>query len=718
MHFTLFRRDSRSKRRLTRQRKLRHLTDLDIVGLSSPIIQSQPSVSSGSKSAPSWPRTPRDFHSLPVPSPELFAVLRRREAGLSLSTKSGCCPLPSPKEAASGGEREDVDGVDFSNGDGAVGRLAHQTIYKCVEHVDVASAGSILGRGKRILTDTNSGENIQHNFRLSFPAKSTPCSGFSSPTLSPRRSSVGDCFPSAQIVPQGLQFRCAPELPAVDISYSAQTSPDKFVASAEHSPLHSPAARSPGPKSSTPTGAASQLHSKTSSDGSTSWPDVNRTIIVHPLPLPPRAAVTRTSLGFFSQPAVRSEVSSMSSQWQKGKLIGSGTFGKVYVATNRETGASCAMKEVSLIPDDAKCAESIKQLEQEIKVLSQLKHQNIVQYYGSEIVDDHFYIYLEYVHPGSISKYIRDNCGAMTESVVRNFTRHILSGLAYLHSTKTIHRDIKGGNLLVDAAGVVKLADFGTAKHLSGQAAELSLKGSPYWMAPEVMQAVMQKDSDYDLAVDIWSLGCTIIEMFTGKPPWIELEWAAAMFKVLRNETPPIPETLSAEGKDFLQLCFQRNPADRPSASMLLEHPFVNNSHHLEIPSCIQAISRMKLMDVESPSDRTSSMQISPGTQASKGQPSPNGETGQSHTEASKPAAASRHSPRSTLEALPNLSPPHSNGQMHLPSPPNVLNGKHLGARDNHRYPIPSSVRQVPHLFRRSLIGFPQKNQCMLPFQT
>ncbi|RZC03194.1 Mitogen-activated protein kinase kinase kinase 5, partial [Glycine soja] len=78
----------------------------------------------------------------------------------------------------------------------------------------------------------------------------------------------------------------------------------------------------------------------------------------------------------------------------------------------------------------------------EIKVLSNLKHSNIVQYFGSEIVEDRFYIYLEYVHPGSINKYVRDHCGALIESVIRNFTRHILSGLAYLHSKKTIHRYI------------------------------------------------------------------------------------------------------------------------------------------------------------------------------------------------------------------------------------------------------------------------------------
>lgn len=84
-------------------------------------------------------------------------------------------------------------------------------------------------------------------------------------------------------------------------------------------------------------------------------------------------------------------------------------------------------------------------------------------------VGDRFYIYLEYVHPGSIVKFVHGHCGAITESVVQNFTRHMLSGLAYLHSTKTIHRDIKGANLLVDTYGVVKLADFGMAKHVSSE---------------------------------------------------------------------------------------------------------------------------------------------------------------------------------------------------------------------------------------------------------
>ncbi|KAL8524005.1 hypothetical protein ACS0TY_013823 [Phlomoides rotata] len=302
---------------------------------------------------------------------------------------------------------------------------------------------------------------------------------------------------------------------------------------------------------------------------------------VHPLPRPPRT--------------------SLKAQWQRGRAIGCGTYGKVYIATHCETGATCAVKEVEMIPDDPKSAECIKQLEQEIKFLKDLKHPNIVQYYGCEIIEDRFCIYLEYVHPGSVNKYIHEHCGAMTESIIRNFTRHILSGLAYLHNTKTIHRDIKGANLLVNASGVVKLADFGLAKLLTGHCIDLSLKGTPHWMAPEVLQAVLRKDANPEMVygVDIWSVGCTVVEMLTGKPPWSDYSGVQAMFNVL-NRSPPIPEALSAEGKDFLQCCFQRSPEDRPSAIKLLDHPFV--THH-NLAGFVGQFSGIKLHDVESTSE-------------------------------------------------------------------------------------------------------------------
>ncbi|KAJ4964511.1 hypothetical protein NE237_024450 [Protea cynaroides] len=701
------RRGSYSHRRLTRQRRLRYLSDDDVGRLPSRNFSpgSQPNATpvSRSSSNPEVGAGPSSVVPQPLPLPEVSVLLPRD----STVRHSGDCPLPSPKEAPNRRDVEDGNRTDYLLGDGteegvpgrsSASRSAYQTIHRSPEHLDALSARSPTDHGRVVLHDPNCIDNVRSNSMLYVPVNSAPTSGFCSPSRSPRRYSSVDFLPSPFIVSQGFQHWSSPEIPPLDmlVGLSPRASPEKFISSPDCSPLYSPTRMSPGLNPRCQSGAASPLHQKQSAESSSAWHESNGHVTVHPLPLPP-GAITTSLPTCVHQTTPKPETSSMTNQWQKGKLIGSGTFGSVYVATNRETGALCAMKEVNLIPDDPKSLECMKQLEQEIKVLSQLKHPNIVQYYGSEIVEDRFYIYLEYVHPGSINKYVREHCGAITESIVRNFTRHILQGLAYLHSTKTIHRDIKGANLLVDASGVVKLADFGMAKHLSGQAAELSLKGSPYWMAPEVMQAVMRKDLNcaLALAVDIWSLGCTIIEMLTGKPPWSGFEGPAAMFKVLR-ESPPIPEILSPEGKDFLERCFRRNPADRPSASMLLEHSFLKTSRHPDVPACTQAFSGMKLVDkAHSPKEWTKHkadmLPISPSTPTAKGKLAFTGATSQqSHPETCESAVGIHHSPRSTLEALPSLSPPHSNHMTYSAgSSKNVLNGIHVSAGSNHFSALP-----------------------------
>ncbi|XP_062214493.1 mitogen-activated protein kinase kinase kinase 5-like isoform X2 [Phragmites australis] len=391
-------------------------------------------------------------------------------------------------------------------------RVIAQTVQKTHEHSDLWLNGTICGQRRKVFKkfqDKSSAETL--NFRLNIPAKSAP----SSPVQSPRRLSNVD-FSSTAISARSVW--------SSDLLGSSPpcASPENFGGGQERSPCSSPP-RSPILRPRNPSAPPSPMHPKLFPENHVSRPEGNGSSNFHPLPLPP-ASVSPKQRNVSHQLVPKVEVPPVAGQWQKGKLLGSGTFGCVYEATNRHTGALCAMKEVNIIPDDAKSAESLKQLEQEIKFLSQFKHENIVQYYGSETIEDRFYIYLEYVHPGSIHKYVHQHCGSLTESVIRNFTRHILKGLAFLHSQKIMHRDIKGANLLVDINGIVKLADFGMAKHLSTAAPNLSLKGTPYWMAPEVVRATLDKSVGYDLAVDIWSLGCTIIEMFTGKPPWSGLE--------------------------------------------------------------------------------------------------------------------------------------------------------------------------------------------------
>ncbi|KZV54585.1 mitogen-activated protein kinase kinase kinase YODA-like [Dorcoceras hygrometricum] len=482
-------------KKLTRQRKLRYLTDEEVANGRSSLDGSQSCpVSPDSRSEQ---RTPPATHwsdsAVPQPLPLPDVPFQSKQIN---DTSHGCSSAARYISQRNLGKTKD---------DIAIRRSYASTSYRR------------RGLPKHLYVDA-----AQNDFRIHFPARSAPSSGTSSPILSPQRCKTVDLF--------------HPSFHGLEASTSEHSSPDadKLMRRREG-------------------------HSHNNANS-------------HPLPRPPAVWRPRHSMN-------KSDCSSGKGQWQRGRLIGRGTYGSVYVATHCETGATCAMKEVEIIPDDPKCAECVRQLEQEIRFLRELKHPNIVQYYGCETIDDRLCIYLEYVHPGSINKYVGEHSGAMTESIVRNFTRHILSGLAYLHATKTIHRDIKGANLLVDASGVVKLADFGLAKHLTGRQIELSLKGTPHWMAPEVLQAVMRKDANPEVAygVDIWSVGCTVIEMLTGKPPWSEHSGVQAMFNVL-NRTPPIPETLSAEGKDFLQRCFQRKPEDRPSAVQLLDHPFLRSS--------------------------------------------------------------------------------------------------------------------------------------------
>lgn len=198
-------------------------------------------------------------------------------------------------------------------------------------------------------------------------------------------------------------------------------------------------------------------------------------------------------------------------------------------------------------------------------MLKNLDHPNIVRYFYTDISDDRkgVDIILEFVPGGSI-KSLLDKYEAFDERLVKIYTRQMLEGLKYLHSNDIFHRDLKCANVLVDNNGIIKLSDFGASKKIV-QDYELdltdeallckSVKGSPYWMAPEVI-----KRTGHGKPADIWSLGCCVIEMLTSKPPWHEHgKDAKTIMKVIKNSNgpPSYPKNISKECKDFLDYCFE-----------------------------------------------------------------------------------------------------------------------------------------------------------------
>ncbi|XP_074307166.1 mitogen-activated protein kinase kinase kinase NPK1-like isoform X2 [Silene latifolia] len=272
-------------------------------------------------------------------------------------------------------------------------------------------------------------------------------------------------------------------------------------------------------------------------------------------------------------------------RWRKGELIGCGAFGRVYMGMNLNSGELLAVKQVLIAVNGAskdKAQAHIKELEEEVKLLKNLSHPNIVRYLGTAREDDALNILLEFVPGGSISSLL-GKFGSFPESVIRMYTKQLLLGLEYLHKNGIMHRDIKGANILVDNKGCIKLADFGASKkvvELATMTGAKSMKGTPYWMAPEV---ILQ--TGHNFSADIWSVGCTVIEMATGKPPWCQYQEVAALFHIGTTKSPPpIPEHLSADGKDFLNKCLQTEANSRASASELLQHPFVNEEYQESQP--------------------------------------------------------------------------------------------------------------------------------------
>ncbi|MQM04032.1 hypothetical protein Taro_036830 [Colocasia esculenta] len=261
------------------------------------------------------------------------------------------------------------------------------------------------------------------------------------------------------------------------------------------------------------------------------------------------------------------------SKWVRGRCLGRGSTAAVYLAAS----SSHSDREEYFAVKSAELSHSTP-LRREQKILSSLCSPHVVSCFGSDVTDEPdgrvlYNLFIEYVPGGSLAEEIKQQ-GGLDERAVRFYTRGILDGLAYLHGRGIVHCDVKGHNILVgEDDGTIKIADFGCARWVDDVCdGRVVVSGTPLYMAPEVARGEEQGP-----AADIWALGCTVIEMATGCPPWRDVaDPVAAIHRIgFSTDVPDLPCNISDDAKDFLGRCLSRDPRKRWSARELLHHPFV-----------------------------------------------------------------------------------------------------------------------------------------------
>ncbi|KAG5417651.1 CDC15 [Candida metapsilosis] len=296
-----------------------------------------------------------------------------------------------------------------------------------------------------------------------------------------------------------------------------------------------------------------------------SFGDVNAT--------PKRTTSVKISLTPAQKTQQKSDVrtSSALDNFEFGTLIGNGAFASVYKAKNLATGHIVAIKQIRLDAD-----QDVAVLMGEIDLLKILKHRNIVKYHGFVKTPSSLNVILEYCEGGSLRQLYKKRKSGLTEIEIVKYVREILAGLNYLHEQGVVHRDVKAANVLLNDKGEVKLADFGVASKVNSE--HFTVVGTPNWMAPETVLG----GEGLCTASDIWSLGATIIELFTTNPPYHELNAMATLHAIGTDDHPPLPKNISPLARDFLLECFQKQANLRISASLLLKHKWVNQSSSIE----------------------------------------------------------------------------------------------------------------------------------------
>ncbi|RLN87412.1 hypothetical protein BBJ28_00001565 [Nothophytophthora sp. Chile5] len=258
---------------------------------------------------------------------------------------------------------------------------------------------------------------------------------------------------------------------------------------------------------------------------------------------------------------------------------GAGAFGRVFRACYKsDRSRLAALKVIPVALEAGQRGEDIESVRREIQFLRECDHPNVVAFHGAYYKDGALWVAMEHCAGGSVGDVRR--LRPLSEREISVIMRGALQGLAYLHARRKIHRDVKGGNILLTASGQVKIADFGVSAQLRDTLSRRgSFVGTPYWMSPELIQ-----DSDYDSKADIWSLGITAIELADQKPPLFDEHPMRVLIQIPRNPPPQVahPEKWSSAFLDFLRFCLRKDPAERPTALECMQHEFICREQHIE----------------------------------------------------------------------------------------------------------------------------------------
>ncbi|THH15477.1 hypothetical protein EW146_g5007 [Bondarzewia mesenterica] len=265
--------------------------------------------------------------------------------------------------------------------------------------------------------------------------------------------------------------------------------------------------------------------------------------------------------------------------YQRLETVGKGAYGSVHKGRHIPSGNIVALKIIDLDTAD----DDVQDIQREVALLTQLRDgPNITKYYGCHLDGPRVWIVMEFAQGGSVFNLMKpspDN--SLEEKYVVIIVREVLIALIYLHKSSVIHRDIKSANVLVTASGKVMLCDFGVSALLATTSSKRNtLIGTPYWMAPEVVQPVPA----YDTKADIWSLGIMIYEMIKGSPPHANVEQARVIQLIPRVKPPRFSESEGSKDlRDFLPFCLTESPSDRLSAEELLKTRWIKSAAKTQI---------------------------------------------------------------------------------------------------------------------------------------